>query len=349
MSTTAATPHFTVLTPLDFIKDVAAEAKQARKRVWAQAMEVEPGEITDTFLAIFEAAAKKGIDTRLHADHFSLMVSDGIFNYLPLLPQRLQRKRDKGQQTKHALYRHLTYTGVQFLYTNPPTFLDRVFPMRGRNHMKIVIVDDAAWIGGVNFHDGNFRYKDIMVKITDRSIVHEIAYIYDQVDKEQQLRDMAITCNEESTLLIDGGRINRSLILRHAIALIGMAESKIQVISPLIPDAGFLKALHKAYTAGKEVEVIAPEVNVVPGIFSWVDRFNEIVMNLRGLQLPIHYKKEMIHAKILIVDGKEAIFGSHNFSSRGVRMGTEEIALQSTDKTLIQNLSVFYETLRKTQ
>ena len=60
-------PHFTVLTPDEFIKDVASEAKKAKERVWAQAMDVEPGEIADSFFAIFPEAAKRGIDTRFHA------------------------------------------------------------------------------------------------------------------------------------------------------------------------------------------------------------------------------------------------------------------------------------------
>ena len=343
MSISYPVPHFTVLTPLAFIKDVQAEAEHARKRVWVQAMEVEPGDKTDSFIVILEKAVKKGIDTRLHADHYSLMVTDGIFNYLPVPSKTFTSRREDSIRAKDALYRRLTRLGIRYLYTNPPTLGDRIFPMRGRNHMKIVIVDDIAWIGGINFHDDNFSAQDIMVKITDRSIVHEIAYIYEQLDKEQQLRDMAITCNEETTLLVDGGRINRSLILRNALELVRKAEKSIQLISPIIPDAGLLKNLYQASVRGLEVSVIAPKISKMTGIMTWVDEFNAIVMNLRGLSLPITFKNEMIHAKILIADEKEAIFGSHNFSSRGVRMGTEEIALRSTNSLLVQNLLIFYK------
>jgi phosphatidylserine/phosphatidylglycerophosphate/cardiolipin synthase-like enzyme len=334
--------HFTVLNPLDFIKDVSDEAKHAKKRVWAQAMEIEPGDISDTFLSIFEAAAKKNLDTRLHADYFTLMVTDGTFNYWPVFSAKLRKHKEKSQTVKEQLYRRFTGMGIQFRYTNPPTLLDRVFPMRGRNHMKIVIVDDIAWIGGVNFNDYNFLIQDFMVKITDRSIVHEIAYVYEQVDKQIPLRDMAITCTDNATLLIDGGRINRSIILRHSLELITNAEQSIRLISQIIPDAEILKALHQAKNRGVVVSIITPKINKTTGIMTWVDKFNAMVMNIRGLSLPIDYKNKMIHAKLLMTDEKEAIFGSHNFSSRGVRMGTEEIALRSTDPTLVKNLLKFY-------
>lgn len=330
--------NFTVLTPLDFIKDVEQEAKKAKYRVWAQAMEVESGEVTETFLQVFRMAAKRGIDTRLHADYYSLLFTDGIFNYWPFVSSAFRRKRHQRLKKQQALAASFKEAGIQFLYTNPPSILDRLFPARGRNHMKIVLIDMIAWIGGVNFHDDNFAIQDVMVKITDPAISMEIAYVYERIDRRESLRDMAIQCTDETTLLIDSGMINRSIILRHAVDLVKNAEKKIQVISPLIPDADLLRALNTAKKQGREVDIIAPKAGEMSGIYQLVDEFNDFVMKFRHLTLPIQFKDFMLHAKILIVDEREIIVGSHNFSSRGVRMGTEEIALQSTNKVLVQNI-----------
>jgi len=59
------------------------------------------------------------------------------------------------------------------------------------------------------------------------------------------------------------------------------------------------------------------------------------------------YKKEpYLHAKFIIFtmeDGsKVAITGSHNFAYTGVLFGTREIALETTDPNVIEQLESFY-------
>lgn len=337
--------NFTVLTPTAFIEDVEKAAEKATHRAWAQAMDAEPGEVADRFFRIFLDAAARGIDTRFHVDSYTNMATDGYFHYWPFLPPRLYASRKKKIAAKKRLAAEFREAGVRFLYTNPPTTLDRIFPVRGRNHMKIVIVDDVAWIGGVNFLDFNFAAMDIMVRLTDPAIVQEVVYLFNEIDLQHELRDMAIDCTDETKLLVDGGRINRSLILRHTVELVDQATSRVQVVSPLIPDADLLAALKRALKRGVTVEVIAPQSTRMEGVFVLLDEYNGFMMRLKGGQLPIQFKPRMIHAKILIVDNREAIVGSHNLSSRGVRMGTEEIALRSTDPTLVHHLQTFYQSL----
>jgi cardiolipin synthase len=336
---------FTVLTPLEFIDDVKQKAKQATRRVWGQAMDVEPGDISNTFFHIFQDSAEKGIDTRFHADYYSLMVTEGFFNYWPFVSPRRRRKRKQLQAAIRKLESDFLASGVKFLYINPPSALDRVFPVRGRNHMKIVVTDQTAWIGGVNFTNDSFKVADLMIRITDPQIVSEIAYVYEQIDRREALRDMAIDCTPDTKILVDCGRINHSIILRHTVEMVDSAAKYVQVVSPLIPDADLLLALKRALKRGVTVEVIAPQSIRMSGIYVILDEFNGFMMRLKGGHLPIRFKPRMIHAKILIVDEREAIVGSHNLSSRGVRMGTEEIALRSTDPTLVTQLQSFYHSL----
>jgi cardiolipin synthase A/B len=338
-------PHFTVLKPAEFITDVRLEAEQARQRVWAQAMDVEPGEVADTFFHILLESRKRNFDTRFHIDYFSLMVTNGIFNYLPAISGKSRRNRRKKMAAKLKLVEKIENAGIKLLFTNPPTVGDRIFPVRGRNHMKIVVVDDVAWIGGVNFTDPSFLAFDCMVKITDPHLVGEVAYVFEQIDNKEQLRDMSIECTDTTRLLVDGGTINRSLILRHTIELVNHAKDSLILISPLIPDAELLSVLKHAIKKGVKVEIISADSKRMPGIFTLLDEFNGFMMRLRGGRIPIQFKNHLVHAKILIADNREAIVGSHNFSSRGVRMGTEEIALQSTDPVLVNNLISFYREL----
>lgn len=335
--------NFQILMPEEFLEDVRSEAEHAKHRVWMQAMDVEPDAKVNTLLNLLFAAAEKKLDARLHADYFSLLITDGKFNYLPIFNKQERNTRDIRLEKKKTFFHDLKNAGVGVLFTNPPTFLDRIFPARGRNHMKIVIIDNAAWIGGINFHDKNINIFDSMVKLTNISLVNEIAEIFIKTDREVPFDDMEIRCLDDTSLLVDGGSIARSIILDHAIDSTRNAKKSIKLISPLIPDTKFLRTLHDKQKEGIEVAMIAPQIQKMSGIFAWVDILNDITMILKRYTIPILFKPFMIHAKVLIVDDEKVIYGSHNFSKRGVMMGTEEIALESTNKILVTNILKFYQ------
>ena len=49
-----------------------------------------------------------------------------------------------------------------------------------------------------------------------------------------------------------------------------------------------------------------------------------------------------VHAKLLIVDGTYAYFGSHNLSELGVKAHTKEWGIFTSDPELVQNLRKLY-------
>ncbi len=60
-----------------------------------------------------------------------------------------------------------------------------------------------------------------------------------------------------------------------------------------------------------------------------------------------------MHSKVLLVDHDSsekaiAMMGTHNFMTGGVKFGTEEIALQSTNPRFIRNLSNYYDSIYTT-
>ena len=81
------------------------------------------------------------------------------------------------------------------------------------------------------------------------------------------------------------------------------------------------------------------------GLYEILDDVNYLLVKLRGFKIPIHFHKNMIHAKVLITDQRLALFGSHNLTRRGVQMGTQELALQTKNETLVNNLQTFYQDL----
>jgi hypothetical protein len=78
-----------------------------------------------------------------------------------------------------------------------------------------------------------------------------------------------------------------------------------------------------------------------PGLNKFVIAFSAFVSGLKTS----YRKKAYVHAKFIIftmADGsKRAITGSHNFAYTGVLLGTREIALETGDSAIIDQLETF--------
>lgn len=334
--------HFDVLTPIEFLQDIEHEAKSAKHRVWGQAMEVEPGIHASRLLNIVEEASENGLDARLNVDYYSLMVTDGLPNFFPFTASEKWRKRLK---IRKEAFQKIKDKGGKVAFVNKPTLLEKFIYTMGRNHMKIFIIDDIAWIGGVNFADGYFKRQDIMVKIKDDAIVDPIARVFMEVHEEKLRYDEALQTRHNATLFIDSGHTGKSVILQTAVAMVEKAKANVKVSTAFVPDGKFLKALTDASKRGVVVELVTSLPEKTFGVYRLVNEMSRLSLNLKGLSFRVSYARQPMHAKVLIVDDTLALFGSHNFLTKGVLMHTAELALQSSNKTLIANLSKFYESI----
>lgn len=141
--------------------------------------------------------------------------------------------------------------------------------------------------------------------------------------------------DETTSLYFDKGQAHSSAISDEVQRVI-LGANRIVFVSKMLPDGHLLDVLmgHSSNTYYYN---------------SWrqygLDFFSRLAALLdRKVRLPnaYHNMTQYLHAKYMIVErdrGREvAISGSHNFNSRGVRYGTEEIALVSTEKNIIEQL-----------
>ena len=142
---------------------------------------------------------------------------------------------------------------------------------------------------------------------------------------------------EGNTVLFDGGIIAHSVIYRRAIELAREAKS-ITFVSQYCPTGKFARVLKKKNTS---YYFNRPEQ---------ASSFNKglIYLSMLTSGIKTSYKKEpYLHAKFIIFtmeDGsKVAITGSHNFAYTGVLLGTREVALETTDAKVIDQLEKFYK------
>lgn len=337
-----AAKHFDVLSPMEFLSDIEQEAKHAKTRIWAQAMEVEPGIHASRLLNLVEKASEDGLDARLNIDYYSLAVTDGLPNILPIVVSGKWRKR---LRIRKEAFQTIKNKGASLAFINKPTLLERLIYTMGRNHMKIFIIDDISWIGGVNFADGYFKRQDIMVKVMDKAIVEPIARVFTEVHEGKLQYDEMLQTKHNATLFIDCGHTRKSVILNAAVEMVEKAEKKVQVATAFIPDGKFLEAMIAASKRGVTVELVTSEPKRTIGVYRLINEIGNLHMKMKGVNFKIFYERNPVHAKLLLVDEKMAFFGSHNFLTKGVLMRTGELALQSSDRHLIANLSDFYNSI----
>ena len=318
---------FTVLKPFDFLADVEQESGRAKKRVWIQSMYLRPGQVAGRIEVLLRRAEEKKLDTRLHVDWYALMVG-------------------KNKAERKTLYARLQENGAKLMFTNPPDFIGRLWPYKGRNHMKMTIVDDISYVGGANLGDSDFEYIDFMVKITDPKITDAVAQQFVKVEDQSFTTDEEILLDDENKLLVDVGVREESVILQKAVEAVDNAEESVVHTSQFIPDGEFLQALSGAYERGVAVDVTVPLRNDFDPALALVNRVNNLLMRVKKAVIPLHVYPTMVHAKLLIVDGKRVFFGSHNLSQRGVQMGTAEIMIESINEQLISQFEELYKNLK---
>jgi len=336
--------NFAVLTAFDFLYDFRLEVQKATKRVWGQAMTIQAGHPGQIFFQALKEAAGRRLDARLNIDWFSRLASEqGINLTIPIKTIMGKGGYHKFfKEHNETIYQDLINSSVKVNFLNPPDRIQKIFPFMGRNHIKIYIVDNVAWLGGVNICDASFKSVDFVVKISDSEVVEALAEQF--VSGNQEKEDNQIDF-EEGTVLIDGGKPGKSIILKAAQYMVDIAERKVRNISFFTPDGPFLKSLSEAQKRGVDVEVL--KSIATSGIYVLLDLVNRINMNVKKRKVPFTEVEDSVHAKLLIVDDEKVLFGSHNLMASGVNAGTQEIAFFSSHPALVRNLINFYNKARR--
>lgn len=343
---------YELMSPYDFLNQFIQTARMAKDRLYVQAMYFEDDHVFGTMANALKQSAKRSVDTRLTFDYFTFMVSGGRINYFPILSTSDRSYSYHKQARVHALTRELQQAGVRVTITNPPKPIDKLIPTLGRNHKKTVIIDDTAWLGGLNYSQKDFNRPDFMVRIEEPTVVEALSSQYDTANENRPHHDYSISCKPGTALLIDVGTPNKSLILDTASDLVSNAKKSVKVITQFNPDGKFLEALHHAHARGVDAEVIVSNPDFITERLAWIfDRNSHLQMYRKGLQIPINHYSGWVHSKLLLVDDDsgssgQVLFGSHNLSNDGVKMGTEEIALLSSDGDLIDPLRTYFNGMK---
>lgn len=320
----------TLLLPPEYIADATRLIAQAKRHVYFMCLIVADQHRTEGFIDALIAAARRGVKVDIAADVFTYGELAGRF--IPLF--RRSRRRLKSNR----MARELAEAGVRFAWLGK----GYLFPFRGRTHIKFCVVDDVVYsFGGVNLYDKGATNVDYMFKVKDVDLAKRLAREYKRLRasklKKQDDKSYAIRF-KKSRVLVDGGIVGDSIIYRHACKLAQKAR-RIVLVSQYCPTGKLGRLLKKV---PHELYFNPPSnASFLNRLVIW---FGMLMSGHRTL----YRKKQYLHAKCMIFyldDGKRvAITGSHNFVWGGVRLGTREIALQTKDPEVIDQLEGFYTT-----
>lgn len=319
----------TLISPQAYIADATSRIHSAHSRVRVIALTIADESETASLIEALCAAARRGIDVHVAADTFTYTDAAGRF-----VPQRYISRRRRRSMT---MARTLTEAGVRFDWLGQEGGL----PWRGRTHTKFCVVDDTVYsFGGVNLDDQGVANVDFMLRVTDHRLAEDVVRVYERTrnanSRASGFRSVALTYGKDQ-LLVDGGIPGDSIIYRRALKYARKAQ-RIVLVSQYCPTGDLGRAI-----AAKPHEMwFNPPRNA--------SVFNRLLIAASMLATghrTMYSKRQYLHAKTIIFymkSGKRvAITGSHNFVSGGVSLGTREIALQTKNAVVIDQIESFIE------
>ena len=290
-------------------QDIAA----ARQSVFVQTFAFEGDTVGQKLSEAIRSSPAK--DKRILADSFTRFVLSDRFRYSPanLFDKQL---KDEAKETT-AMMARLKAAGVAIKFTNAYRPTPR--GLLGRNHKKLIVIDDAAaYVGGINFSEHNAAWHDMMLRIEDAGVVRFLRNDFldtwkgrDRIGGEQ---------SDGLEILTANGRNNRTVFQR-VLDLIDTARESVFIESPYM-SFPFYEHLREATRRGIRVTVITPEQN------NW--RFFRDYARLEsarsGIDLRL-FKGRMSHLKAMLIDNEYLIAGSSNFDYLSYRVHQELIAI----------------------
>ncbi len=311
-----------------FWQRARSDIARAQQRVLIQAMTFEGDAVGH---AVAEAIGKSAAtDRRVLVDDYSRHVINDTF----LAVTRDQAVLAEGKATL-AMFDALCEAGVQLRLTNP---IGRN-PLRyaRRNHKKLLVIDDVAWLGGVNFSEHNFAWHDMMVRIEDDAVADWLSEGF-AADWAGAPRSLAARIG--TTDLLDFSGEGNDAGFAGLLALFAGARRSIEVVSAY-PTFPFVDALAEAARGGVQVTIYTPRPNNKPIIRDY------LLGAAARSGIEIRLTPMMTHAKAALIDGEILVAGSSNFDFVSYSASAEYVAILRDTELIFQFVTEVLEPLHQ--
>lgn len=211
-------------------------------------------------------------------------------------------------------------------------------------HRKLIIIDErVAYVGGMNITKFYKKWDDLQIKIEGK-VVHYMIRSFARIYKDCGGKDMLVL-KYDKDINIQKGKVwfFEHSPLKESFRLkkyykdkIYGAKEKILIITPyFMPNRWLVKALKKALKRGVRVEIIMPKFAENPKIANIANYFYMNKLHKHGVIFFL--TKEMLHSKMMLIDGYEGILGSQNVDILSFELNIES-GIFFTEPSLVKEL-----------
>lgn len=296
----------------EFMATVERDLAAARERALVQTLSFEADAAGYALAAALVASPAER--KRLLVDAFSLYVVSDRFLYDPTC--WLDVPLGEEARATLRLLEHLCAHGVDVTIGRP--YGPGEDNLAARDHKKIVVIDDAAYVGGINFSEHNFAWHDLMLRVEDPDVADLLA----EDMRRSRNGEAVVSRTTVPGLEIVAGRGGGATDIRdRVLSGIDAARERIYLECPYVTEPYF-ERLGAARARGVDVVVVVPErINRLGLKQSIMDacRRHDLDLRLRP--------GEMTHLKAMLVDGKTLFTGSANFDMLSATLQPEVLAV----------------------
>jgi cardiolipin synthase A/B len=284
---------------------------RARRRVYVQAMTFE-GDAAGRPVAA-AIGASQATDRRVLIDSYSRHVINDRFVHAPAA--LLDRALRADVRATRAMYSGMAEAGARVRLTNPVGPLFSRYP--ARNHKKLIVADDVAYMGGVNFSDHNFAWHDFMIRMEGAASARLLADDFEATFAGAP-RAWRADLGDLELVSLDGRSNARGF--GAILDLIDDARLGITVISPYLTFP-FTDALARAARRGTPVRLITPWANNKPVVR------DALLAAAQRAGFEVRLSPHMSHLKAMLIDDERLVVGSSNFDFVSVAAEEELMAV----------------------
>ena len=243
--------------------------------------------------------------------------------------------------TPAAYFKSLSKQGVKLLPFNVPSFKRGVYWFDKRDHRKMTIVDGTlAFLGGFNIGDeyagcvaDKQSFRDLGFSIRGEAVCELEAIFHKTWHMErdetatratvEQSRQPGRKSGVASVNIISGGPRQRRSYIHEAFQVnIASASEEILIATPyFVPGPRIIRSLLRAVRRGVRVRLLLPARSDVP-LFLVLGRSSYATLLKGGVEI-FELEREILHAKVMLIDAERTVIGSANLDQRSFHRNFE--------------------------
>jgi cardiolipin synthase len=300
-----------------FFKALLDSIRSAQHTILLEYYTIHDDETGRELAAALAAAVRRGVKVQL------------IYDYIGCV------------DTASSYFNNLAIQGIDLFPFNKPSFKRGIYWFDKRDHRKMTIIDDQlAFLGGFNIGDeysgrvdGHLRFRDLGLSIRGDA-VSELVIVFNEtksLENDDPVRPLRIrkprrfdkAAGRASVVIVSGGPLQRRSYIREAFQVnIASAAEEILIATPyFVPGPRIIRSLLRAARRGVRVRLLLPARSDVQLVLL-LGRSSYSTLLKGGVEI-FELKREILHAKVMLIDGERTVIGSANLDQRSFHRNYE--------------------------